>query len=1041
MYVDAKLDSKMTECCPVCRRNCTPEDESVTPECSLREGDNTLVYFHDRPWCRFTLPMEVEGMRSPKADWDDRQNENLSLDVVNILNEVAQNRRNSEQNGAPMPELMAHESFIAALDSVVIPTDIAFPNLVLAGASFRNAQFCGEVDMSGVWFESNVDFSGTVFKGNVDMSGIHFKGDVDFSEALFEGEVNLSNAHIHGQLRLANCKFAKELNCMDVKFENLVDFSRAHFASFANFQGITARQSAIFFECAFRGAASFVEARFEQPEFGILGKMAPWRSSDNIVDFSTSVFRENAMFGNAQFECDANFDQTVFMKQAYFKRVTFSSAVSFYETEFQENAAFNQATVLKRLRFNPAKVGKLDFSDANLRAADLTGISLANATVKNTVLRDANLHDANLGDVRQVLAEQFAGTDVTGARLPEDIARFSALDYVGDASRYARNMFMILLAACAYTWLTIATTRDPALILNTGTSPLPILNAKVPIAGFFITAPVLLLLIYIYFVLATQRLLDVLARLPAYFPDGRPVHQHVHPWLINGLMRHYFPRLAGSQPLYARIEHWITLFLLWGVVPLTITAFWIRYLTRQDWLGTSVHIVVVSVTLFIAYTAWRLAQRILTGEQQDTWTWPVNLNRASSYRKSGLALFFVALCILVSSGLIYGAPVNQQQASVASRVLPTILESVFRYRSFPEFQKEGDPSISESSEQSSGAVPAPKLSNLRLRYLNARGADLQAADFRNSDLTGALFQNTDLRNANLAYTVLRNADFSNADLLRANLQYADLRGATGLTVSMLRKVGSRELAYWDEGMLKRLGLPADHNENLQARKWTKARLERADLHSSNLSDFILTEARLKKANLSKSNLSGANLSWADLEGADMDDADLSDIKLTGATLTGASMKGATLTRAKLGGAKLGGANLEGADLEGVSFYHPHPGRAQTRGINLHKAYLEAVNLERLDLTGARLSEAVLTNARLSYAKLTNADFTRADLRGADLTDARLTNTQFAGANLSGARGLTSKQLARACTDSATELPSNIKAPGPCGTGLPEESSQ
>ena len=119
-----------------------------------------------------------------------------------------------------------------------------------------------------------------------------------------------------------------------------------------------------------------------------------------------------------------------------------------------------------------------------------------------------------------LLPEHLAGADLTGAKLPDEIAKFPALDQVAAISSEARKIFIGLLAACVYSWLVIGTTTDVALILNTASSPLPIINTPIPIAGFYVIGATLLAAVYCYFHFYLQRLWRTLATLPAVFPDG-----------------------------------------------------------------------------------------------------------------------------------------------------------------------------------------------------------------------------------------------------------------------------------------------------------------------------------------------------------------------------------------------------------------------------------------------------------------------------------------------------------------------------------------
>ena len=105
-------------------------------------------------------------------------------------------------------------------------------------------------------------------------------------------------------------------------------------------------------------------------------------------------------------------------------------------------------------------------------------------------LRGRDLRGQDLTKVEGLLPEHLAGADLTRAKLPDEIDKFPALEQVKAISAEARKIFIGLLAACVYSWLVIGTTTDVALILNTASSPLPIINTAIPIAGFYMVGAV-----------------------------------------------------------------------------------------------------------------------------------------------------------------------------------------------------------------------------------------------------------------------------------------------------------------------------------------------------------------------------------------------------------------------------------------------------------------------------------------------------------------------------------------------------------------------
>jgi hypothetical protein len=150
-------------------------------------------------------------------------------------------------------------------------------------------------------------------------------------------------------------------------------------------------------------------------------------------------------------------------------------------------------------------------------------------TLRLEDLRNADLKEKDLTKVKGLLPEHLAGADLTGATLPDDIAKFPALGQVAAISGEARKIFIGLLAACVYSWLVIGTTTDLALILNTASSPLPIINTPIPIAGFYVVGAALLAAVYCYFHFYLQRLWRTLATLPRNLPGRHSARRQDRP--------------------------------------------------------------------------------------------------------------------------------------------------------------------------------------------------------------------------------------------------------------------------------------------------------------------------------------------------------------------------------------------------------------------------------------------------------------------------------------------------------------------------------
>jgi hypothetical protein len=212
-----------------------------------------------------------------------------------------------------------------------------------------------------------------------------------------------------------------------------------------------------------------------------------------------------------------------------------------------------------------ADLSGVNLTGADLHAADLRGSKFNGADLAGVNLRGADLQGADLsGVVGGLKTEQLAGADLTGAKLPEPIAElFKKLDAVKGISDSAQKLFVGTLGACLYSWLTIGTTTDVGLITNRASSPLPIIQATIPIVGFYVIAPLLLLGIYFYFQFYLQKLWEELGSLPAIFQDGRPLQAKADPWLLSDLVRSHFDKLNQGRPLISYIQEWVSVLLAW----------------------------------------------------------------------------------------------------------------------------------------------------------------------------------------------------------------------------------------------------------------------------------------------------------------------------------------------------------------------------------------------------------------------------------------------------------------------------------------------
>ncbi len=485
----------------------------------------------------------------------------------------------------------------------------------------------------------------------------------------------------------------------------------------------------------------------------------------------------------------------------------------------------------ERLVLADTDLGGLDLGGSDLRHADLHGCCL-----RQTLLQGCRLDYADLSGTRGLLPEQLAGADLTGARLPAELKLDSMMAPARALVINGRKLLLIILLAITYTWLTIATTGDVALLTDRATTPLPVILTELPTSGFYWAAPLILLGCYLYLHLHLQHLWDSCAGLPAVLPDGRALSDALPPWPLIQLIDAYRDHRRGRHPLLARLRNGIAILLAWWLIPLTLIALWLRYLPRHDGWGSGFQLICLGLATVGGLGFYRLAAITLGRTRQRLAT-------------PGLALAVIGSLILaplLTYGVIATPPSGLPERFDPRGWAPRLLTRL-GYSPHADFSGRDvslRPALWNETNPMLDGVRGAELSGTNLHHLMGRKAFLVRAD-----LSAAQLRRADLEQADLRQARLTGSDLHSASLLQADLREADLSGAD-----------LREAAL----LLARL---------------QDARLDRADLRGA-----FLDRAALGDARLSNADLRGARLTGADLRGADLTLAILREADLSGADL-------------------------------------------------------------------------------------------------------------------------------------------------------------
>lgn len=499
-----------------------------------------------------------------------------------------------------------------------------------------------------------------------------------------------------------------------------------------------------------------------------------------------------------------------------------------------------------------------DLSHTNLVRANLSNVRFGDCNLTEANLREAILRNADLASVRGLIQpSQVAGADLSGAYIPVSLKdAIGNLDVAKGISGNAQKLFVVVLGACFYSWLTIATTTDFGLITNRSSSPLPILQTAIQIAAFYMIAPVLLLGIFFYFHLYLQNLWDELGSQPAIFPDGRPLHAKADPWLISDLIQSQLYRLRDRLPFLAYLQVWIAGLVAWWFVPLTLAGLWLRYLPRHDAVGTSLHCVLIAIASAGAFSFYRLARSTLRGTRRHRLSWRFAPLSRTSWEPIWAALATGLLFGLVSFGAMDG--VRQRSWLHNSDAPATWVPSALKELDYVPFANLDGAELStkpanwaEKSDPNFEQIVGFQFPEGKLRYsdmavaflpkANLQKADLEGTELTAADLRGAHLADANLKTADLEGTHLENADLTRANLTGANLlhtkldyatlSYADFQNAMGLDPDEVQKAKNWCEGQYPDVVLKAFHLSAAFNQRIQAHEKRDTNLELANANA------------------------------------------------------------------------------------------------------------------------------------------------------------------------------------------------------------------
>src|SRR6476469_3567263 len=449
-------------------------------------------------------------------------------------------------------------------------------------------------------------------------------------------------------------------------------------------------------------------------------------------------------------------------------------------------------------------------------------------------------------------------------KLSEEVKGF--LDEANGASDPASSAWLAFLALLTYVVVTLASVSHKNLLLNSPVR-LPIINADIPLVGFFQYAPALLLLVYLsllvqHVILARKyrKFTDAIASYEMETGTEHPARERVHSYVFSQIA-------AGPKPnLITKFMMQLTVYVTFSVLPIiTLLYFQIKFLPYHDVSITYWHRIAVMLGFAMLILLTPLMQN--TGPTRRRWDIKVG-PQAEAWEASGtqvLLVLFLLPLVVGFSWLIATVP-NEWIDRRLGFVAPTSV------RVGPEDEaKLLNPLVRR--------VIYDRLPNdddkgwWRRWLLSYRVLVVEDTDLGADDDTKIV-----LRERNFRYALLNRSDFHHADLT-----WADLRGAQ----------------LWKSSAKGRLNDSPLQGASLKEAEMQGAQMSSAAMEGAEFRGALLHGPDLRYTKLQSADLRGAQLQGADLRGAQLQGADLQGAQLQDADLQGADLRGAVLTSAEI----------------------------------------------------------------------------------------------------------------------------------------------
>ena len=235
----------------------------------------------------------------------------------------------------------------------------------------------------GIW-DSPIIFNNITFNKEVAFMFYSFKDNISFINCTFKEDIIFGNCTFAKDISFRNCTFRANTNFWHTTFSSTSVFSKSKFEGFdnnfcqshfygdifceniivksnINFSDSIFEENAYFKGAILGGEANFSEVKFKtnQKDINVLEYINKKQKEEidfSIVEFETvifkdAIFRENVRFHKSIFKNTANFTNTKFCNLADFYCAHFYKPQQFHFTDFLDRAIFSSTEFDEEVQF------------------------------------------------------------------------------------------------------------------------------------------------------------------------------------------------------------------------------------------------------------------------------------------------------------------------------------------------------------------------------------------------------------------------------------------------------------------------------------------------------------------------------------------------------------------------------------------------------------------------------------------------------------------------------------------------------------------